>query len=399
LLRRVVSRRWPLLTLWGVAQWWLVSDHTGDWLYFSTAARAVFGGTLGHNHAAGGIHTYAHFPVQFGPPPIYVAELTRLSGGFARTLFGILIMALVLPTLRLLQEAAVNSGVTRQRAERTIFIGGILAMPSWGQLAFGYAHMDDALVLVSAAAAMYLISRGGCEVWAAIAAGTAAAAKPWGIVVLALLATPQVTRPLRALTLGTLVAAAWWGPFLLDPATITHGGSVQLPVSNGTVLRLLVPHAALSPLWVRPAQLLGGLTVSLLVARKSPASALLLGIALRLMLDPNNYAYYWAAIIIAALVADLATSNGWLPLTGATWLFSRAVLVLPATDTRAVAMATVLIAGCWYGVIAGTRRPPEMSEAARRLYPRGLHLDPAAHGHVQGRIRLRAVRGPAVGDR
>ena len=147
----LVSRRWLVLAAWATAQWWIVPDHTGDWRYFDTAARAVFGGTLGRGRAPGGLHLYTSFPVQFGPPPILLAELARLGDGAGRAVFGIVIMCVCLPTLWLLQQTAMALGQPRAKVEATVLLGGLAIVPAWGVLAFGYTHMDDALVLFGAA--------------------------------------------------------------------------------------------------------------------------------------------------------------------------------------------------------------------------------------------------------
>jgi hypothetical protein len=285
----------------------MVRDHTGDWAYFDSAARQLFGGTVGTQHLAGGLHLYANNPVQFGPPSILVAEIARAFGGHALAIFGIFTMALCLPTLWLLEDAALRLARPVAQVRRLILLAGVVLVWVWGDLAFGFTHLDDALVLLGAAATANLLSRNQ-TLWAAVLAGCAAASKPWGVVLIGLLFAPWIERPWRHLAVAVGVLVAWWAPFLVTPGTLS-AGAAQIPVAATTPLHLFDPSALITPLWVRPVQLVGGLALSAIVARRKPWAALLVGIVLRLLIDPGGYSYYWCGLVAAALMCDLLSNR------------------------------------------------------------------------------------------
>ncbi len=307
LLESAVTGRWAILAVWGCLQWWMVRDHTGDWLYFESSARQLFGGTVGKAHLAGGLHLYANHPVQFGPPPILLAEIARALGGNALAVFDIFTMALCLPTLWLLEDTALRLGRPVAQVRRLILLAGLLLVWSWGNLAFGFTHLDDALVLLGAAATANLLTRNQ-SLWAAVVAGSAAAAKPWGVVLLGLFFAPWVVRPWRHLAVAAAVLVAWWAPFLVVPGTLS-AGAARIPVSAATPLHLFDPSALFTPLWVRPVQIVVGTALSGVVARRKPWAALLVGVVLRLLIDPGGYSYYWCGLVAAALMCDLLSDH------------------------------------------------------------------------------------------
>ncbi len=307
LLDSAANRRWGILAVWGCVQWWMVRDHTGDWAYFDSAARQLFSGTVGTDHLAGGLHLYAHNPVQFGPPSILLAEIARAFGSDARAIFGIFTMALCLPTLWLLEDTALRLARPIAHVRRLVLLAGFVLVWAWGDLAFRFTHLDDALVLLGAAATANLLTRNQ-TVWAAVVAGSAAAAKPWGVVLLGLSFAPWIERPWRRLAAAVAVLVAWWSPFLVIPGTLS-AGAARIPVSAGTSLHLFDPSALMTPLWVRPVQLVAGLALSCVVARRKPWAAPLVGIALRLLIDPGGYSYYWCGLLAAAIMCDLLSRH------------------------------------------------------------------------------------------
>jgi hypothetical protein len=306
-LDRWARRRWPLLAGWSAAQWWLVADHTGDWAYFQGAARAMFGGSIGTHHLPGGIHTYANAPsFQFGPPAVVLAEPATWFGTLGRPIYEIAIMALCLPTLWMLEAIAVELGRPPESARRFTLLAGALLVHAWGLLAFGASHMDDALVLVGAVATAFLCLRQRPYLAAGVA-GTAVAAKPWGLFVLVLLLQVEPRRRLPALAVAGAVALAWWSPFLLDPHTVSAVAGARVGINDNTVLHLILPGAHRMPPWVRPAQLAGGVVVGTWLALHGRIwSVPLVAIALRIVIDPGGYDYYWCGLTVAAMLHDNA---------------------------------------------------------------------------------------------
>ncbi len=112
-----------------------------------------------------------------------------------------------------------------------------------------------------------------------------------------------------------MVVAAAWLPFVLGAGGTAGALAPPVRVSDTSVLWWLGAHdAGVVPAWVRPVQLGGGTLLALVaVLRGRWAGALLAGLALRFLLDPQHLAYYAAAAVLVALVADLATRRSWLP--------------------------------------------------------------------------------------
>lgn len=305
-----VRRRWWLLALWAIAQWWVVADHTGDWGFFRTAAGLVFGGQTGVRHLPGGIHTWASDPsLQFGPPAVLFAEAARLTGS-ARSAFAVLTMSLCLPTLWCIEATAIALGRSVSRAQTMTAAGGALLVYSWGQLAFGSSHLDDALALSGAAFAAWLVVT---DRWwqAALVIGTAAAAKPWGVAAVPLLLLVPRGRRGPALALALGAAVAWWSPFLLDPKTLSAGA--QRPTFLLTApLHALVGGRLALPSWGRSGQLLAVVVAGALAARRSGVCAVVLaGIAVRLLVDSGSYDYYWTGLLVAAILFDQVAARRW----------------------------------------------------------------------------------------
>jgi hypothetical protein len=120
-----------------------------------------------------------------------------------------------------------------------------------------------------------------------------------------------------------------WLPFVLADGGTIGGGSYTQAVDPASALAALGVHAHLMPGWVRPAQVLTGLALAALVARRGHwGGALAIALAARLALDPQVYGYYTLTYLTAALALDLVAARRPLPLaTAATYL---AIQVVPA---------------------------------------------------------------------
>ena len=152
-------------------------------------------------------------------------------------------------------------------------------------------------------------------VLAGIALGAAIAAKPWAVGFLPLLlALPH--RRLRAAVAALATAAAAWLPFVLgDPGTL---GALHPPVAlvPGSGLHTLGVRGEVVPAWGRTAQFVLAPAVALAVAvSRRWAGVLLVAVAVRLALDPQDNAYFIGSAAMAAVVFDLLGTRWLVPWT------------------------------------------------------------------------------------
>jgi hypothetical protein len=374
---------WPTLTLLSVAVLvvQLPGPHATAWHFFDDAARLLVGdGPAGD---ATGLHLYRDRPdFQFGPLSIVAALPLALVGAGAwgamivSSVAGLVALALVLDAVERLRP-----GFRATVDPAALLVAGATAVVTWGDVAVRTAHIDDAIALVALAAALRWCALGrGWPV--AVAVAVAAAAKPWAIVFapLALLPPPVRSQARSAAGPGTgprpagdegsgsasvgrligplarfaavgAFAALTWAPFVLvEPLTLDTS---EFRISNDptSVLRALGFDDPATPLWVRPAQLVGGTAlVALLVARGRWPAAVLAGIAWRLLLDPGAHRYYTVGLVLGALFVELLARRGrvpWFTVAAAVTLEVTAlpgVPVVPARTARLVCVVAALVA-------------------------------------------------------
>jgi len=117
--------------------------------------------------------------------------------------------------------------------------------------------------------------------------------------------------------------------------------------SPASVLALFGVPIGDAPAWVRPVQLGAALALgALAVLRGRWAAVLLVGIAMRVALDPQVFLYYSAGLLLAALAWDLLQSPHPLPVwTLAGFVALDVVYVEVGSDTtRAVFRLTLTVA-------------------------------------------------------
>ncbi len=140
---------------------------------------------------------------------------------------------------------------------------------------------------------------------AGLALAAAVAAKPWAVGFLPLLlALPRGRwRAASAAAAGTAVA---WLPFVLaDPRTL---GALHPPVAlvPSSGLHTLGARGRVVPAWGRGAQLLLAPAVAAVAALTGRwPGVLLVALAVRLALEPQDNAYYIGSAALAAVVFDL----------------------------------------------------------------------------------------------
>jgi hypothetical protein len=352
ILDRVARHRWAWVSGWlsvFTAGALALQTDDGDWGFF----RRGVGGLLGQPWAGHptGIHLFAVEPnLQIGPPALVAALPFHVVPAPYDVLAARLVMsAALLAVLWTADRLAAHFDVAVLLRHRITVLAGLFIAPIWISLAVDYAHLDDVMVVVCALSAT-LYTATGRRYLAALLIATAAAAKPWGILIAPLLLAGGWRAAVRPAMLAAGVAIAWWAPFLLDPQTVTHLWHFRIDVSASSGLTLLGVHAgAAMPLWVRPAQLVVGIGVGALEVRRAnwPA-AVLVAFAVRVALDPGAFTYYSAPVVAAALLCDLRGNRSGIPWRACTsaWCFGVAALLPegPIAAVARVAICAVLVA-------------------------------------------------------
>lgn len=261
-----------------------VRRPTSDW---TDAARA------GRYLLAGHLDVFAAVPsVQMGPISLALVGLVP----------GLAYMALVCALLPVLLYLLSLPYPPSRSTYRRLLIGGLIL--AWPWAAYGVqGHGDDAIVMLGV---VLMVTAAELEREVGVVGGflVAIAAKPTAILFLPL--TFRHAR--RAGVLATLGAGVIWAPFVLaDVSGFLAAGSGQGDLWPNSLIDFLGgdPHTGF-PSWVRPVQLVGGLGLCWLLARRSgPAAAVAGVLAFRVMLEPGTWNYYSTAVIAAGLMLDL----------------------------------------------------------------------------------------------
>jgi hypothetical protein len=114
-----------------------------------------------------------------------------------------------------------------------------------------------------------------------------------------------------------------WMPFVLADHATLAAFRYQITNSQASALRALGVGAAKTPAWCRTAQMAGGVLLGALIARRCPAAAILVVVALRLLLDPGVHLYYDAGLVTGTLLVDVLVLRSAVP-----WLSLGAVLAI-----------------------------------------------------------------------
>jgi hypothetical protein len=309
-----------VLACWALACFARFARHGGTaWHFFTSGSTLLFGGTSA-GALPGGLHLYANYPqLQIGPAAFVVAEGLRQLGPH----HGVLVaeaglMAMGLYVLRELAAIAliVRPGLARHPSALrvTILIGGAAFLASWAELAATFAHLDDAFALVLAVLAARAAVTGH-PLLAGLCVGLAADFKPWALAFLPVALVPPA-RSWGLAAAGALAAlGAAWLPFALaDPHTVA---AMHYTIRNtpGSALRALGVSDPRTPSWDRPAQLLVGCGLgAAAVWRCRWPAVILLAVGARIALDPADWGYYTAGVLVGALLWDLARAPRPVPL-------------------------------------------------------------------------------------
>jgi hypothetical protein len=259
----------------------------------------------------------SHPEFQFGPATVVVALFLRGLAGAKDAWAARLLMAPLAPLMVwLLEDAALAVRPPAQGAKvrRTALAAGLVLVPIWDSLALGSLHLDDALAMACAGLATWAVARRHPLV-VAMALGVAANAKPWAVVFLPLVWAVPTGERRRTATIAVAVAVLPWVPFFIRaPGTLQALRSFRIPTMAVSALHVLDAGSRTTPGWDRPTQLVLGAGLALLAVRQGRwAGALLVGVAVRLLLDPGAHLYYTASLVVAALIWDLLGSRRAVP--------------------------------------------------------------------------------------
>jgi hypothetical protein len=295
--------RYGVLGVWAGVWSFFGERPPGDWSFFVRATDVLLGRIAGHAP----LSVYADFPnIQIGPASLVSALPLRFLGGAEGSAVVAVIMAVAPAALFLAERSASVLSVHRPEAPVAVLVAGVLVIPMWHEVAV-FGHLDDALVLLALAWAMYSVSRGH-PVITGVALALAMSAKPWAagaVVIIAALPSARARAQALATSLGLLALA--WSPFLLgDPRTAGSLSSFRLDVTASSTLALLGVDEGPMPAWVRPTQVLIAAVLGWIAVRKGRWAAVpIVVVASRLALEPANFSYYYGGLVLAAALLDV----------------------------------------------------------------------------------------------
>ncbi len=283
--------------------------HATAWHFFDDSARLLMGDTTTAIGPSGLSLYVSHPEFQFGPLSIVVglplSWLGTTAGSWAAmvalSVAGLVVYAaLASAVVRLRPEAASRAG------QRAVLVGGVVFVIVWSDVAVRTAHLDDAVAIAAAVTAVWALAAAR-PVFAVAALAVAGAAKPWGAVFAPLASAPQ-RGPRRWLwaSFALGLAAVTWLPFVVADLRTLDTSEYGIANEASSALRALGFSEVMTPDWVRPAQLIGGLTLAVvLVARDRWSAVIMAGVAWRLLLDPAANRYYTVGLVAGLLVYEL----------------------------------------------------------------------------------------------
>jgi hypothetical protein len=365
--RLLVRLRHPLLLAFVFYQT-VAQRSDADWEMLSSGGRALFG--------AAPLSAYAdHGGLLAGPPSLLVVRGLNLLPGRGGEVSEHLIVALIGWLLLFLAERwtvpGAGFGSAPVRPGLATLVMGLFVLQNWGDLSGGTTHLDDGLALLTFAFAFRAISQRR-EVAGALLVGLAAAWKPWAVVAL-----PMVwglPRRMRALLIAAAVPAVFWLPFVIgDHATLSSLG-------HGLQLQAAAPARVLGlggsvgiPDWWRTLELGAAVAAALLTAvRRDWRMAFAAGCAVRMLLDPADYDYYYAGLIMATAVTErIAGLRPWRTialLAGLVWLTP----IVPADSVIGLRFCLLgLVIVSWLH----PWRLPDRVRALASYVPSGIHQE------------------------
>lgn len=330
-----------VVVLW-TAAWaartWSVSGIS--WHFFADGGRLLVG--------SAGFHVYADHPeLQTGPLSLAVAALLRVFPPDAAETVALVAMTAAGP----LALAALAPIVAPARRTLRLLLAGLLLAPAWTVLSVRWGHLDDVLAMAAAIGAVRAM-HAGRPVLTGLALAVAVGFKPWAIGFVPLALSLPAAGWADALGTAALGTALAWFPFVVaDRATLdAMHPDVALVRSSG--LHALGVRGTVVPAWGRAAQLVAAPVVAAVAALIGRwPGVLLVAVAVRLALDPQDNAYYIGSAALAAVVFDLLGTRWTIP-----WTTLATVLVLwqPFVADYAHRMSTTSGLTHWWFAHPGT---------------------------------------------
>jgi hypothetical protein len=365
----LIAMRYPILICWA-AGWFELRYITkpkglDDWLWFEFGARTLI--HLNSHFASGGLQLYAHYPVvQIGPPPLaVVAALQWLSPAAVAQVTGVL-MALAGVICVRSAETVARTLVAPEHARRiklAVLNAGLVAISVWAWDVARWQHLDDVMAVTFCLAAMALIARGRLWWLAAILVGLAIASKPWALVMApVLMALPREHRARAALVTMASTAIPWLPFIVSDHSTISALSGFRFAVAKQSAVHTLGMPLGYAPHWARPLQLLGGFAIASVVVRRGRWEALpIAALGLRVVTDPQSWAYYGLGPLMGAMLLDVTAARRvpvWTTMTAVVEFGVRAYLPGWTGPVQLVWFAAVLIAVLRNGRAVNDERSP-----------------------------------------
>jgi hypothetical protein len=291
-----------------------------DWSFFVWGSQLLFGEHPFWARDPGGLHVFANYRVQIGPMTLVVVRVLRALFGDdgSRTAAIWLMTALAPLVIRIVEVTAdrlhpvTAPGEVRIR-QLSILVGGAAATVAWIELGVHWVHIDDGLTLLAACVAFWAVATS--RPWVVgVMIGAATAAKPWGIVIMPVVLALHGRDRRRAFAVAIACLFVTWAPFVIADLDTLRAGQLGVKTSAQSVLHLLGASTGAAPTWVRPAQLGIALFLGVLAAvRGQWPAVLLLGVSVRLLLDPAVFDYYSGGIVVAAFVWETLRARRSLP--------------------------------------------------------------------------------------
>ena len=294
----VVALAW---TAWWVADVWPISGLS--WHFFVSGSHDLL--------KTDGLSVYAHHPeLQMGPLPLAVAGIFGVLPSSAAKAVALVVMTLIGLIMLALLAPIVPAGRRRPR----MLLAALFFLPAWTVLSVRWGHLDDVLAIAAAVCAVVAVAQRR-PVLTGVALGVAMASKPWAVgFVPLILALPRERLRAAGAALGT--AAVAWLPFILGDTGTMSALHPPVALAPGSGLRTLGARGSVVPAWGRTVQLLLTPAAALAVAwTRRWAGVLLVAIAVRMVLDPQDNAYYIGSAAMAAVVFDLLGTRSLIPWT------------------------------------------------------------------------------------
>jgi hypothetical protein len=281
------------------------------WHFFASGSALLFGGAPAPGAPAGGLHLFANYPqLQIGPLAFVIAQGLRQFGPHQGVLVAEVVLTLAgLYLVHAVRQIAltVRPDLARRPAafRLTLLAGGAVFLFGWAGLAVTFAHLDDAVALILAVLAVRA-ALAGRPVLTGLCVGLATDSKPWALVFLPILFMLPVRAWGRAAVsmLGAIAVA--WLPFAIADHNTVAAMHYTIRNQPASALRALGVSDPRTPSWDRPAQaVIGWILAAAAVWRGRWPAVLLLGVGARVALDPADWGYYTAGILLGALLWDV----------------------------------------------------------------------------------------------